>query len=352
MKTFLSDTSSQPKPFSYTVIDDFLPEDQLARAAKLYVSLNFRKVHTDLYRFLQTNELGAERSLGFLRSSLDGVFESRVGRRNTFYSIFASFYRRGDFLLCHDDMVDQRLYAFTLYLEDFDSGKLIIYGNDCMTVHETVDVKQNRLVIFEVQKNSFHEVGLCLKDGRKAFTGWVNHPDRKNNPQPMNRSLSVSSNLEFFDLGLDIEGEDFVCMEFKDIEPKEISRSISGPFVDRRCTKIVLDRTFAPLFPGYELIHDEYLLIDKGGYILCNDRINASTDDILDVFVFRCEENVPGFLNYVDQLSSVVFTIDALNGYMVIGKRHNHSICIHRSEKVVYLKHYMYQLAKIGQSMT
>lgn len=350
MKSFLSDTAVQQRPFNYTVIDNFLPEDQLAQASRLYKTLSFRKVHTDLYRFLQTNELCAEKSLGFFRSSLDRVFESRVERGDTFYSIFASFYRKGDFLLCHDDMVDQRLYAFTFYLEDFDSGKLIIYENDCRTVHESVDVRRNRLVIFEVQRNSFHEVDLCTEDGRKAFTGWVNVPDKENRPQPMDRPLSVSSSVEWFDLAMDIE-EDFMLLEFKDIESREVSRSICGPFIDRRCTKIELDKVYAPLFPGYELIHDEYLLIDKGGYILCNDKINLAVENVLDVFIFQCEENVPGFLNYVDQNSNVAFTVDALNGHMLIGKRHSHSICIHRSEHAVFLKHYMYRKSGSKQSM-
>lgn len=332
-----------PKPFDYSVIDNFLSEDQLARAAKIYESLQFKEIHTDLYKFLQTGELSAKKRLAFLKSSLDRVFEHRIGKKNTFYNIFASFYRRGDFLLCHDDMVDQRLYAFTFYLEDFDSGKLIIYEDDCKTVHETIDVRRNRLVVFEVQKSSFHEVDLCLKDGRKTFTGWINSPYKQNKPQPLDKALSLSTSIEYFDLELDIEDGSFICFEFKDIECKEISRTICGPFTDRRCTKIVLDVDFVPFFPGYKLIHNEYLLIGEGSYILCNDKINSTTEDILDAFIFKCEEDVPGFLNYVDQSSNVSFTIDALDGHMIVGERDNHNICIHRARKPVYLKHYMYK---------
>jgi hypothetical protein len=45
-----------------------------------------------------------------------------VDLKDTFYNIFASHYFQGDYLLCHDDVVDDRKFAFSYYLEDHPSG--------------------------------------------------------------------------------------------------------------------------------------------------------------------------------------------------------------------------------------
>jgi Rps23 Pro-64 3,4-dihydroxylase Tpa1-like proline 4-hydroxylase len=53
-----------------------------------------------------------------------------IKKEDTFYNIFASYYFDGHYLLCHDDIVDDRLYAFSYYLEDHPSGDLVLFNKD------------------------------------------------------------------------------------------------------------------------------------------------------------------------------------------------------------------------------
>lgn len=353
------------KPFKYDVIDEFLPESELGRLKDVYATLTFKEIHTDLYRFLQSDELNYDDRFQFLKNRLDYVFKDKVAEKDTFYTMFASYYREGDFLLCHDDMVDERLYAFTFYLDDFASGQLALYENDCETLHKMISIHSNRLVVFEVEENSFHEVCLCKSSGRKAVSGWINSKNRKNRPKSFAKKQNIHNNIELFDLGIDPRPlNSFISLEFRDIEVEEFSRNLKGPFIDRRVFEITLEKLYAPRLEGYTLIGAECLLFAEGCYILCNDRINATVGDILDVFIFKCAKDrsadsdlidgqeeassVDGFVAYIDQDSNVAFKVDAIDGHMVLGKRNDHCICIHRTLKHVYLKHFIYQKADQG----
>ncbi|ELA42071.1 uncharacterized protein VICG_00920 [Vittaforma corneae ATCC 50505] len=352
------------KPFKYEVVDSFLLESELNKIKDIYSTLSFKEVHTDLYNFLQSNELNYDDRFQFFKNKLDNVFKDKVAEKDVFYTLFASYYRKGDFLLCHDDMVDERLYAFTFYLDDFDSGQLVLYENDCETVHKKIGVCSNRLVIFEVEENSFHEVDQCRSSGRKAISGWINSKTKKCQSKSFARSHKVHENVEFFDLNIDIPVNSFVSLEFEDIEVKELSRSLKGPFIDRRVFEIALEKLYTPQLEGYALISAECLLFTEGCYILCNDRINAVMGDILDVYIFKHisdkhnkpsstigkadAHSVDGFITYVDQNSNMVFEIDAIGNHMVFGKRNGHCICIHRTLRQVYLKHFYLSKTKLG----
>jgi Rps23 Pro-64 3,4-dihydroxylase Tpa1-like proline 4-hydroxylase len=88
--------------------------------------------------------------------------------------MFASYYFKGDYLLCHDDVVDDRKYAFSYYLEDHPSAELVLYDNTATKIEKKISVRKNLLVIFEVSNISYHEVAYTTVDGRKAVTGWLN----------------------------------------------------------------------------------------------------------------------------------------------------------------------------------
>jgi Rps23 Pro-64 3,4-dihydroxylase Tpa1-like proline 4-hydroxylase len=69
--------------------------------------------------------------------------------KNSFYSVFASYYFPGDYLLCHDDIIEDRKYAFSYYLEDFDfGGELVLFNNVPDKVEKAIKVRKNTLVIF------------------------------------------------------------------------------------------------------------------------------------------------------------------------------------------------------------
>jgi len=332
------------KPFKYEVIDGFLTEQQLGTLKHLYSTLSFKEIRTDLFSFTQSDELADEELLTAFKMKLDAAFAGRVTESNTFYTVFASYYREGDYLLCHDDMIDERLWAFTFYLEDFTGGELILYEPDCTTEHTRVEVRRNRLVLFEVGEASFHEVNCCTAGGRMAITGWINSKERKNTSKQHDRAYSIHRDVQMFDLGIDVCPDGgFISLEFDDIEANEVERRLEGPFTDRRVYSITLDRLYAPSIDGYELISAECLCFEKGCYILCNDKINEKTDGIYDVFIFDVEgPPVEGFLAYVDQSSNIAFKVDAESKQMLMGARENHNIYIGRASRKVFMKHFIY----------
>lgn len=338
------------KPFSYEIIDNFLPNEELSIIRKAYSSLVFKEIQTDLYNFLQSNELDEDDQFAFFKKRLDDVLVNRISEKDTFYTFFASYYRKDDFLLCHDDMVDERLYAFTFYLDTFKSGQLVLYENDCETVHQKVDVRGNRLVIFKVGENSFHEVDSCQQDGRMAVSGWINSKSKKNLSKDFHQTHKIFKNIHFFDLNIDVRDLDgFIGLEFqdsRDASSRMISRRLCGPFVDRRVFEVLSSMLYVPQFDGYELISTEHLFFDKNCYILYNDKVNQDVENILDVFIFNCEGGVdciPDFISYIGQDSKISFKIDAIDSYMLIGRRNGYSICILRSPKNIYLKHFIYK---------
>jgi Rps23 Pro-64 3,4-dihydroxylase Tpa1-like proline 4-hydroxylase len=71
----------------------------------IYDHLQFLEKQSDLFHFFQTNELNKEASLGFFRKELSKQFEQLTPMKDTSYSMFASYYFKGNHLLCHDDVV-------------------------------------------------------------------------------------------------------------------------------------------------------------------------------------------------------------------------------------------------------
>ena len=340
---------SQPaksKPFEYKIFDNFPSEKEFQTLKKSYDQLEFKEISSDLFNFLVSKELSNDNRFLNFKTKLDSIFKEKVTEKDPFYTFSAAYYRMNDFLLCHDDMVDERLYAFTFYLENHESGKLLIYENDCETVYEAINVVANRLVIFKVGATSYHEVQKCNQDGRKSVSGWINSFGIKNEPIIKLGTLSCQKNIEFFDLELDLENEDFFCLEFEDAKATELSKKLCGPFINRRVYEIETDLIYVPKFSGYDLIHTECLIFEPDCYILINDKINIQTDsslDILDVFIFECEENIKNFIKYVNDESQIMFQIDALNGHMFVGKRGNCNICVYKTSKHVGMKHFIYK---------
>jgi len=92
-----------------------------------------------------------------------------------------SRYDSTDFLLPHDDHLDNRKVAYILYLsKDFtkkDGGAFNLYNsskNTPTTLAKSIPPQFNSLLLFEVSKKSFHEVSENLsKKSRYALGGWL-----------------------------------------------------------------------------------------------------------------------------------------------------------------------------------
>ena len=86
----------------------------------------------------------------------------------------------GDFLLPHDDQVEERIIAYSLHLTpeitEEMGGSLQIFDIDENNTSKLVDSiipEYNSLIMFEVSKHSWHQVGEILQDiQRLTVTGW------------------------------------------------------------------------------------------------------------------------------------------------------------------------------------
>ena len=84
------------------------------------------------------------------------------------------------YLLCHDDDLEGRKIAFTLYLSNLtqpEGGSLCLFSSKNKfpeRIIKKLEPKLNSLVIFEVSKTSFHEVEeVIAKKQRIALGGWL-----------------------------------------------------------------------------------------------------------------------------------------------------------------------------------
>ena len=91
-----------------------------------------------------------------------------------------SVYGLGDFLLPHDDQVENRIIAYSLHLtpdlEESDGGSLDLFkankeGKSQLV--KSIIPKFNSLNLFEVSATSWHQVSEILTDiQRLTLTGW------------------------------------------------------------------------------------------------------------------------------------------------------------------------------------
>ena len=203
------------KPFLHYAFENFLSTKDHKQIMDAYNHFEFFEKESDLFHFYQTNELANDPSVGFLKKELNKVFGQLCPLKDTSYNIFASMYFKGDYLLCHDDVVDDRKYAFCYYLEDHPSGDLVFFDETATKEVKRLKVQKNLLVIFEVSNISYHEVALSKHNGRKAVTGWLNkkgqgaaRPTKVIPPY----EASVPREVTKFKLDFDVESQD--CFKF------------------------------------------------------------------------------------------------------------------------------------------
>lgn len=279
------------KPFLHFVMDNFLSADNLNRIRAVYGESVFKELHTDLYRFLQTDELGKREDLGFFRDCVMEILREIDDTEGGWLTTFGSYYGEGNYLLCHDDRVENRRFAYSYYLDDYDSGELILYEEDCLTVSKRIEVKSNRLVIFEVSKVSFHEVGYCEKDGRKAFTGWLNFKGIRH--EVTHENLPIHKLLDYKEFPFEIDfGEDLLLFyPGVDYDFGYLSKMVEGPFYSRRLERLKLERPLLPSVEGWSLVEGNFYHFRVGDYILLNDRCNEVDGELYDIFFIGSEGN-------------------------------------------------------------
>lgn len=196
------------KAYPLAVLPDFLAPAFAAQLAASVAALPFRHRATDLYDFYQSPDLKPfleAEGENPLKSACREIFSERfvgtvariVGRPlGTQVDFAAQQYLQGQYLLCHDDRLEDRRVAFVLYLVDpayaggarhggdFQKFPIDHRGAPACDPAESFAPRWNTLVFFEVSTWSHHQVAEVLGPlPRLSVSGWL-HDRRPAAPPP------------------------------------------------------------------------------------------------------------------------------------------------------------------------
>lgn len=180
---------SDSKPFKHVFIKDFLERGEYGKTYKSLVRETFEIKNSDLFSFSQTcdfssiNHKDLKFFYNFLVSKEFSDFVSKIyGKKLKVGAINVSgtLYQKGDYLLCHDDMLDDRKIAFMFYFSDLskkDGGSfdmISLKKNSDFGILKSITPKENSFFMFEVSNKSFHQVQEVLTDiKRYSISGWL-----------------------------------------------------------------------------------------------------------------------------------------------------------------------------------
>lgn len=181
------------KPFRVCKISNFIENEEIMDEIKNeLLDVKTRRNSIDLYQFEQSNEISTVNSQ-YLKLLYETFQTEMVAwmRKNTnielngHVSMSSACYTDTDFLLCHDDNLEDRRIAFILYLSkswtEEDGGALDLIDTDenglPRNVVKSLIPEYNSLVFFEVVHNSYHQVAEVTSDkSRWSINGWFHGP--------------------------------------------------------------------------------------------------------------------------------------------------------------------------------
>jgi len=195
-KKVISDAESmkkkfiEGKPFAHLQIKNFLNADKLEKLSKAIKKESFEEKDSDLFSFKQTQDLHYSRDKtikNFVEMLETDEFSNLMVKitgmklKSGALDLFGSLYEDTDYLLCHDDQLEDRKVAYILYLgEDFkesDGGSLALLDDDKGKpgkISKKYYPEFNSLAFFEVSKKSWHLVEeVRSKKKRYAIGGWL-----------------------------------------------------------------------------------------------------------------------------------------------------------------------------------
>ena len=181
---------SSSKPYLHGVLPSFLIESKARALLAALKEEKFTYKNSDLFSLNQTadfssvrNELlksfyafASSKEFALLMKEITGL-DVKPGALD----LAGSLYLSGDYLLCHDDQVEDRKIAYVLYLsEGFtqrDGAEFVVFNNKSgrpTTRAHAYPPEWNSLMLFEVSPLSYHMVGenTSLKK-RYAIGGWL-----------------------------------------------------------------------------------------------------------------------------------------------------------------------------------
>jgi len=185
---FLRKEFISAKPFPHVIIENFLNPSMFVNILKALEKEVFFEKNSDLFNFLQTNDFCniKNTTLKLLRDTLinrdfinfiEELTKTKISQ--TKIDMSASLYKKGDYLLCHDDRLEKRKLAYIIYLSTLkkeDGGSLNLFSSidkNPQKIEKKIFPKANSFMIFEVTSSSFHEVEEILrKNERISIAGW------------------------------------------------------------------------------------------------------------------------------------------------------------------------------------
>ncbi|XP_044125949.1 prolyl 3-hydroxylase OGFOD1 [Bufo gargarizans] len=188
-------------PFQHCVIHSFIENSKFLDGLKdELLALRFHEKSNDLYKFQQSEDLKNRREphISALRDVLFVDFRQWLSEvtgveLETTVDISCAQYTYTDTLLCHDDELEGRRFAFILYLvpewSEADGGTLDLYSTDDRTqpgsIVKSLVPSWNTLVFFEVSPVSFHQVSEVLSEEkcRLSVSGWFHGPSLERPPR-------------------------------------------------------------------------------------------------------------------------------------------------------------------------
>lgn len=187
---YLKKSFVSAQPFPHITLKGFLLEEKAEALARELMKEQFSEKDADLFHFFQTNDLTESKNkvIREFAALVESKEFAEFMRELTGLKVKAgaldlagSCYKSGDYLLCHDDQVEDRKIAYVLYLSkgftEKDGARFVLFGNK--NGKPTNEVQKivpswNSLMLFEVSPLSFHmvEENLSKKD-RYAIGGWL-----------------------------------------------------------------------------------------------------------------------------------------------------------------------------------
>ena len=175
-------------PYPHIIVKNFLDDSTLDLVVDALAGLEYDFKESDLFSYWASVELTEidHPAINILRDDLgDELWRNKVAeafssKPLSSIDMAAYVYGLGDFLLPHDDQVEERIIAYSLHLTpeitEEMGGALQIFDVDENNKSKLVDSiipEYNSLIMFEVSKHSWHQVGEILQDiQRLTVTGW------------------------------------------------------------------------------------------------------------------------------------------------------------------------------------
>lgn len=180
------------KPFLHIIVDDFLPDDVFSDLCDTLCELPVTRKESDLFQFDQSDDLTRKKSFSELKKQLlhfldslrnDSLRNDSHMKESDFSQAIASvssldmmaaFYYDDDYLLPHDDQLDERKIAYTFYVAaPKKGGALALLSNKEPYERKKIRVQPNRLVLFLVSNKSWHEIETIKGElPRISLSGW------------------------------------------------------------------------------------------------------------------------------------------------------------------------------------